>query len=760
MSSSPVQPPSDFAEFPRSALEGSLARRFRERAVRFPDAIAVKSGRDSLTYSQLDLASDALARDLIEKDGRDPLPIGTWMAPGCELVTAALAILKAGKIWVPIDPAYPQARAEWMLRDSGARLRLDSVDLGSARASDAIDLGGPDAIAYILYTSGSTGEPRGVFQNHRNVLHSIRAHANALKISPSDRLTLLASCSHLAGVTAIFRALLCGARVLPYDLKKDGVAGLAEWIEREGVTLYQSVPLVFRHLVETLRPARRLQGVRLVHLGGETVLRRDVESFRRHFSENAVLLNNLGSTEVFTYRQLFITRGTPLPDETVPVGDAVEEKDVTLRDEDGRRVPAGAAGEIWVSSPYLAPGYWNRPDWTAEKFLSDPERPGWRIFKTGDLGRILPDGRLAHLGRKDSQVKIRGHRLELDEVARALLRHPAIEDQAVLAAGSGEHDRVLLAFVVLKTGGALTAAALRSFLGERLPDFMVPSVLEFLESLPRTPNGKVDRQALLARPRRSESRDVLSGAFRDAPLDDREEKVLGAFREILGPQGGPQVGPLDEFLEIGGDSLSASRIVALLNETFSVRLPLSFLFEHSTARRVSNALEAQPRSAASANPTSAGTRDEGPLSLSQQRLWLLHQLDPASSVYHLAKAARIHGPLDRRALENALAEVRRRHAILRTIFPSRDGQPYQKVLEPGPPLTFVEFESSESAHDDRVDSWMRDHFAAPFDLALGPLFRAAILSAGPEDHVLLLTMHHLVADGWSMSVLWRELSLL
>ena len=430
----------------------------------------------------------------------------------------------------------------------------------------------PDQLAYLFYTSGLTGKPKGVVDSHRNVLHNIMRYTNSLHICASDRLTLLQSCSFSGSVSSLFCALLNGATSFPFSLQHEGPDRMASWLSQEGITIYHSVPSIFR-LLATGRC--HYPSVRIIRLEGDQASPKDVEFFRTGFPDTCILVNGLGATECGIVRQYFVAKDTPTPQAVVPIGFAVEDMEVLLLDEDGTAVRPDDIGEIAVRSRYLSPGYWRRPDLTAAAFRPDPAGGPERIYRTGDLGRRLPDGCLVHLGRKDFQVKIRGFRVEVAEVEGALLSLPTVQEAVVVAREDRPGDRRLVAYLVPTARPAPTVTVLRQALAAVVPDYMVPAAYVLVDALPKTPGGKVDRRAL---PPPGRTRPALDQPL-VAPRTPVEATVGAIWQEVLGLD---EIGIHDNFFDLGGHSLAASQVIARVTETLHVDLPLRVLFAAPT----------------------------------------------------------------------------------------------------------------------------------------------------------------------------------
>ena len=579
-------------QFPAEGIEQSIAERFEKQAAAHPDRIAIRSGGWSMTYAELNAAANRLGRAILHAGG-DADRVVLLFEQGGPVIVAVLAVLKAGKTYVPLDPGYPAARLAELVDDSQAGLILtDDAHLEGAKrlasgrslpvvSSDAVDpaargdnLGvsvAPDAIAYMLYTSGSTGRPKGVVQKHRNLLHFVRTYTNSCHITPDDRIAWLHSITFSASNMNVYPALLNGAAVYPHDVKRRGVDGLAELLMRERITICQCVPTVFRHFLSGLTGEERFSDLRVFELGGEPVYRRDVELFRLRVGTHCVLVNRLAFTEASVAAQYFITAETELPASAVPVGRPAEGMEILVLGEDGREAGREEVGEIALRSRHLSPGYWRRPDLTAKAFTNGG---GLRTYRTGDMGRIRADGLLEYAGRKDFRVKVRGYTIEVAEVEAALLEIGGVKSAVVVAREDHRGDQRLVAYLI-PAGAAPSADELRTRLGDRLPDFMVPSAFMALEAFPLTSTGKLDRLALPA----PDLTQVESAGGYAAPRTDAEAKVAAIWAEVFALE---RVGIHDDFFALGGHSLLAGRIAARIRQAYGVDLSLGALFDAPT----------------------------------------------------------------------------------------------------------------------------------------------------------------------------------
>ncbi len=596
-----VGPSNPFAAFPREAIEQSIPARFEQQVRSCPDKIAVKTTRESLTYAELNRLANQIAHSILATRGDHNDAVALLFGQSTLLIAAILGSLKAGKIYVPLDAQYLGGGIADILRDSAATLiltdasrldkaneiassgisvlRVDTLE-GSVPTEDPVLGLTPDCLAYLFYTSGSTGKPKGVVESHRNVLHNIMRYTNSLHICASDRLTLLQSCSFSGSVSSLFCALLNGATSFPFSLQREGSDRMASWLSQEGITIYHSVPSIFRLLA---MGTCNYPSLRIIRLEGDQASPKDVELYRKGFPDTCILVNGLGATECGIVRQYFVTKDTPTHQTIVPIGFAVEDMEVLLLDETGQQLGDDAVGEIAVRSRYLAPGYWRRPDLTAAAFRPDPAGGPERIYRTGDLGRRLPDGCLLHLGRKDFQVKIRGFRVEVAEVEGALLSLPTVQEAVVVAREDRPGDRRLVAYLVPTARPAPTVSVLRKALADTLPDYMVPAAFVVLETLPKTPGGKVDRRAL---PAPGRARPDLDQPL-VAPRTPVEAAVGAIWQEVLGLD---EIGVHDNFFDLGGHSLAVSQVLARVTETFHVDLPLRTLFDAPTVAALAVAI--------------------------------------------------------------------------------------------------------------------------------------------------------------------------
>ena len=756
---------------------------FEEQAARRPAAIAVVSGAQELSYAELNERANQLAHYL-QKNGVGPESrVGISMERSVEMMVALLGVLKAGAAYVPLDPAYPRERLSFMLADAQVELLLtQSVLAASLPAAEtpvvALDgawewLAGESVenvesgaqaqnLAYLIYTSGSTGLPKGVMIQHGALAGYTQSAIKAYDISPADRVLQFASINFDASAEEIYASLAGGATLI---LRTDEmISSASHFLRRCGEWRVTVLDLPTAYWHELTARAREdwqaARDLRLVIIGGERALPERLATWRKSLGDAVRLVNTYGPTEATIVATMCeLTGGEQETDwlREAPIGHPVCNAQAYVLDQYLRIVPEGIPGELYIGGDGLARGYLNHAMLTAERFVPHPfsAAPGARLYKTGDHVRYGCDGSLEFLGRLDQQVKVRGYRIELDEVETAISQHEAVVEVAVLAREDVPGNKRLVAYVALKDGDrqGSTAGQLREFLKQRLPDYMIPTAFVVLETLPLTVTGKVNRRALPA-PEMSgqtETRDFVG------PRDALEEMMTGIWAEVLGLE---RLGVHDNFFEVGGHSLLATQVIARVRETFKIEVALRSLFESPTIAEFAEVIAAGQREENKPPPPIVPVSREGelPLSFAQERLWFLNQLDPDSVAYHVPRALRLRGALDVELLERTFGELIAYHEILRTSFPTVNGRPVQAIHPPHPvsiPVLDLQ-ELSEAEREERVRQLIVQEGQRAFDLARGPLMRFNLLRLGGEEHVLILTEHHLIHDGWTQGVLIRD----
>jgi amino acid adenylation domain-containing protein len=575
-----AHPSGAFEPFPLKATEQSIPERFEAIVRQHPARLAVRGDTSHLSYEALNRSANRIAHAILDRRGECNEPVAILMEKDVSTVAAGMGLLKAGKIFVPFDPSFPEARLAALLEQCRAPLvlttrryeRLAQIVTGE-RATvlnvEALDGAlstndpglalGPDTLAWILYTSGSTGQPKGVVNNHRGLLHQAMRRTNVLNIGAEDRLVILGSLSASQALTQLCLSLLNGAAAVLRDLKEHGLADLASWLNHEGVTCYRSSASVFRHWTAHLTGTETFPSLRIVGLASESVYRDDFELYRRHFGPDCLFVNSLSSTETGTVCMNVLDHDSEIAGQSVPVGYPLADIEVLLLDETGAEVAAEDVGEIAVRSRGLALGYWQQEELSRTKFRTDPGGDGICTYLMGDVGRLGPDGALVHLGRGDRRVKIRGHRIELGEIEAALSASDAVRQAVVVDREGPRGEKRLVAYIVPTSEERPTRGALRRFLRERLPNYMIPFAFSFVDELPLTPSGKIDQRAL--------------PPFVPPVLDRRDADpaslgLLGAqlctiWEDLLGVTG---VGLHDDFVDLGGDSLLAIEMITRIEE--------------------------------------------------------------------------------------------------------------------------------------------------------------------------------------------------
>jgi amino acid adenylation domain-containing protein len=755
---------------------------FAAQAAKTPDAIAVTFDGQDLSYRELDQRANQLANHLRGLGVGPDVLVGISVPRSIPLAVGILAIFKAGGAYVSLDPEYPRDRLAFMIEDAKIPVLLTTAVLAAELPAPnarviCLDTGWdpiaaeptteparaglhPEHLAYAIYTSGSTGKPKGVAMTQRPLVNLV-AWQMAHSAGPMRTLQF-ASPSFDVCFQEIFTTWASGGTLvlIAEDARRDVerlmariVEGRVERLFLPPVALYQlaDAPFAPGALPSTLRE--------IIPAGEALQITPRVADLLRNLP-GCVVRNHYGPSETHVVTEHILAGDPSTFPRLPPIGKPIDNVRVYLLDQHREPVPVGVRGEMFLGGVAVARGYVGRPDLTAERFLPDPFRddPAARVYRTGDVARWLADGTIEFLGRADHQVKIRGFRVELGEIEILLGQHAAVREAVVIAREDVPGDKRLVAYLV-PTGAAPSAADLRGFLKERLPEYMVPSAFVLLDALPLTGSGKINRLALPA-----PSEGALADKARVAPRGPLEEGIAAIFAEVL-RVADEQVGAHDGFFELGGHSLLATQVVARARASFGVEIPLRALFEATTpaelARWIEEALRAgqgtsAPRLTARApEPTRA-------LSFAEERLWFLDQLEPGSASYAVPVSLRLVGPLGVDALARAIAAIVQRHEILRTAYPMIEGRAVAVVHDVAAadlPVTSL----TASPEADRTAA-LRAAIAAeverPFDLAAGPIFRARLFALAPEDHVLLLTMHHIVSDGWSLGVLLRELAAL
>ena len=769
---------------------------FEIQATQTLDKIAVVFEEQQITYRELDQRANQLAWYLQRLGVGPESLVGLCCERSLEMVIGMMGILKAGAAYVPLDPDYPSQRLAFLIMDTNMSVLLTQQRLverlpeiaPSQRTDHALrvlcldtewrqiveqptrrvqGVVGPDNLAYVIYTSGSTGQPKGVLVNHRQVVRLFAITQAWFQFGKDDCWTLFHSIAFDFSVWEIWGALLYGGRlvVVPFWQSRSP-ENFHHLLAEQHVSVLNQTSSAFRQLVEVERDARHTDEalhLRLIVFGGEALDLQSVRSwFERHGDRAPQLVNMYGITETTVH-----VTSAPLTMDDVqgvlsPIGRPLLDLQVYVLDAAGQLVPVGVTGELYVGGAGLSRGYLHRPELTAERFVPHPfsQERGARLYRTGDLARYRADGQLEYVGRNDAQVKIRGYRIELGEIEAVLGRYPEIQGAVVLMREDTPGEKRLVAYLVMEQGAfAPPMTQLRLYLQAQLPDYMVPAHFVFLDALPLTANGKVDRQMLpiptSAEPTQGDKDDALSAQTLV------EAVLMAIWSDLLSRD---RVGVQDNFFELGGHSLLATRMIARVREAFQSEIPLRTLFEAPTINALAARIEVARGDIAKATEMSPllprSQETILPLSYAQERLWFLSQLEPESPAYIIPVTLRIQGELNRDALRDSLNALSQRHEVLRTHFGVADGIP-QQVIVPQLQIDLPIYDVSHLPSETRQQALQLQitrEVSQAFDVSQGPLWRALLLCLSEDEHILLLTIHHSLADGWSIGILVDELN--
>jgi amino acid adenylation domain-containing protein len=736
------------------------------RAARRPDAVVLSWEGGRMTAAEVEARANRLANHLVERGVRPGARVAICMERAPEMMISILAATKTGAGYVPIDPEYPVERIAWLLQDSAAAVLLTQARLASTlppTASQVISVDAewerierasaepprvevhPESTAYVIYTSGSTGRPKGVEIPHRALANHMAWIARVYPLGEDGVLLHKSPFGFDVSIWEFWQPLLESGRLM---LAAPGghrdPAYLIDVMRREGVTFAQFVPSLLGVVagepgLEACTSLRRLAGA------GEALPTEVVRRIRARLDVDVV--NLYGPAEAAVHTSTHVCEPDyPLPGASI--GRPVDNATVHLVDPLFRAAPRGTAGDLCVGGAGVGTGYLNRPGLTAERFIPDPfsGRPGARMYRTGDRVRLAADDTLQYMGRFDFQVKLRGNRVELGEVEAALLRIPAVREAAAVV-----RNDALAAYVVAADGAEIDPTALRAALRVELPEFMVPSAIVRLDALPLNPNGKVNRKAL-------PDPELSASTGGEPPATETERALAAVWAELLGGTPGRE----DGFFDLGGHSLLAMQLLARIRGTFGIDLPIRAVFDAATLRGMAERIDAARGTAEDAAPEIVPIDRSGPLPLSfaQERMWFIDRMIPGTAVYSIPFRVRLRGAVRPETLRGALETLVHRHESLRTVFPTRDGRPVQ-VVEPAAPFALPVSDLSVLPRDlaEREAQRMAGEDARrPFDVAAGPLFRAGLIRVAEVEWLLLLNLHHVIADGWSVDILFRELA--
>ncbi len=767
----------------------SLPRLFEEQVERTPDVVAVECFEEKTTYRELNRRANRVAHALAEAGVQPDTVVALLDDRGLDLLTMMVGVFKAGGAYLPLDPHHPVSRLAQILKlsrspivltsqdyfarlqeavsqiDEASRLRLMVIERilkEAGREDNPEERGQFEHLAYVIYTSGSTGVPKGAMVTRRGMLNNIRSKVSGLGLGPSDVIAQTASQCFDISVWQFLTALTCGARtsIVPDDISRDP-SHLLTHLKQMDITILETVPALLQGLLEAASEARsdtapRLQTLRWVLPTGEALPPPVCRQWLARYPA-IPLLNAYGPAECADDVAVHPILEPPAADIThMPIGRPIERTRLHILNAWLEPVPLGVPGELYVAGVGVGRGYLQDPARTAEVFLPDRfgSEPGARMYRTGDLARYRRDGAIEFIGRVDQQIKLRGFRIELGEIETNLLSSPLVREAAVLLHTDTRGEKRLAAYLVGHQDGALDVPTLREVLLSQLPEYMVPTAFVPLSALPRTPNGKIDRLALAA----LDLGDQFTRPY-TAPRTATEEILTGIWSDVLGVE---RVGLHDDFFELGGHSLLATQIMARLRSTFHVELSLRTVFESTSVAALAAAVDrAREEGAVTQAPPLVPVARTGrlPASFAQQRLWFLAQLEPDSPFSNLPAGFRLRGKMDVDLLTSGLNQVIARHEALRTVFQETDGQPAQVVL-PSVTIGIPVVDLRDMPEESRAAELTKQSEAEAqriFDLMIGPLIRARVWRIEDEEYVLLMTLHHIISDGWATDVLIREL---
>jgi len=735
-----------------------------QTAARVPDSDALVCGSQRLSYRELNERANQIADHLIQNGAGPDVLVGIFLERNLDLLPAILGVLKSGSAYVPLDPNYPRERLAAILEDAKAplvvtqRSLVDQIKAIGARKvcldSDWGEIGRgsthnpnvkvePHHLAYVLFTSGSTGRPKGVALEHRSAVAFVHWAQTVFSLRELAGVLLSTSVCFDLSIFEIFAPLSVGGKAILVQ----NALYLPSTEARDEVTLLNTVPSAMAELVQMKAVP---SSVKTINLAGEALPESLVNGIYRGTSAEK-LYNLYGPTEDTTYSTYTLTHA----DERVTIGRPLPNTQAYVLGSHGNPQPIGVPGELHLAGAGLARGYYGRPDLTAERFLPNPfsAKKNARMYRTGDLCRWLADGNLEYLGRLDHQVKLRGFRIELGEIESVLAQHASVRQCLVVPREDEPGQKRLAAYLVAEPGAAPREEDVRNHLKQSLPDFMIPSAFVVLDAFPLTPNGKIDRKALPIPEYAHQTATYV------APRNSVEEQIADIWAKVLRIR---QVGATDDFFALGGHSLLATQVVSRIRQSLKVEVPLRALFEAPTVAQLAQRVEALGGKETASIPAirPAARESNLPLSFAQQRLWFLNELEPDNPLYNIPIAVAMSGELSFDALERSLNAIVRRHEVLRTTFRLENNQPVQ-VIAPELKLTVEVFDltSVPATEQQGVVSRMAiEGASAIFNLRTGPLFRAAVLRLNQRDHVLLLNMHHIVSDGWSLWQFVKELA--
>jgi amino acid adenylation domain-containing protein len=747
-------------EYPHDVTIDQL---FAQQVQRTPDAVALIDGEQEINFDELNLRANRVAHELRNRGVGVEQRVAICVERSAEMIVALFGILKVGAVYVPVEPTFPAERMSFIVEDSQAGLVLTHSSLRHLFSDTPVlcldelsDGGSVEDIdgraiaqnaAHVIYTSGSTGRPKGVISSHSASINRFNWMWEKYPFAADEKCCQKTALSFVDSIWEIFGPLLKGVPLV--IIRDDDVKDPARFVSTlaiNRVTRLVLVPSLLRAMLDDVdNLSDQLRDLRICVCSGEA-LPPDLASKFAAALPQTILINLYGSSEVAADVTCYEVASALT--NNVPIGRPIANTQIYLLDEEFQPVPVGIPGEIFVGGDGLARGYLNQPGLTAERFLPNPFISNERLFRTGDVGRYLPDGNIEYRGRRDHQVKLRGFRIELGEIESVLRSHPQITGAALVLQKAGDTKQLIAYFTA---DGTLAISELRTFLRSKLPDYMIPAATVQLPQMPLTASGKINRIALLSLGPVTSTEEFV------APRTPIEELLADIWAVALGLE---KVGVTDDFFGLGGHSLLLAGIATRIRETFSIELPLRVLFEAPTIAELAHRIAvAQCEYDEKPEPPLVRRKLDAPapLSFAQERLWFFDQIEPGSAAYNIPRAFRLRGPLDVDALRRSLLAMHERHEVLRSSFQNVEGKPALSIIEPTVDVAVVDLSSSLNT-EESLNAFISEESQKPFDLARGPLIRVTLAKMATDDHVLVMTMHHIVSDGWSIGIALRELA--
>jgi len=747
--------------------------KFEEQIKKYPNYLAIKTMNDKFTYQELNKCANAVAREILDRcDGEVKTfreRAALLFEHGSDMIIGKFGVLKAAKVYVPMNPTYPFGLLAYMLDNSEASFIITNdeneelanklveeteskakvVNISKIKTIDGLENINPkcdgNEIAYILYTSGTTGRPKGVMQSHRNVLYFAECYKNTINITPDDRVTLLSSFSHDGGIGDICVALLNGASLYPLDVKS-GITmnGFVEWLKAEQISIWHSVPTLYRHFINSINISDDFPLLRFIIVGGESVLLHDIKAYQKGFpgAKFAIMYgqseSSINSIQIYTEESKM---------EEVILGEPLQGTEIVIVDENREEVLPLNIGEIVVISDHVALGYWKDEEKSKEVFRDIPEVG--RTYWTGDLGKLLLDGNIEILGRKDFQVKIRGFRVEMSGVESRIVELNGVKEAVVMSWIDDSGEKSLCAYVVSEA--KVSVSELRQSLSTTLPDYMIPSYFIQLEELPQTPNGKVDRKAL-PKPTGEVKTEYA------APRDETEEILVKIWGEVLNRE---RVGIYDNFFELGGHSLKATIVISRIYKELNAKISLKEIFKAPTIAGLSKCIISLDKNMYEMIQVTE-TKEYFEASYTQKRMWVINQLEPNSLMFNMSGCVTLYEKIDGIEIQKIFDKLVERHDAFRTRFEVREGIVVQ-IIEKNAKLIIDIVDLVSLTIEERKKERTKifgDLEAKIFDLREGNLVAVKLIKITDKEYDLVFCLHHIISDGWSMDVLKKEFLML